>query len=75
MENLFYFRDFYKGNKNFKLKPEVTFKQNEHVFDLQGMSLIKDLTGRKSADILAKDYNKSYPFYYINTIWYRRIFQ
>ena len=34
------------------------------------MSLIKDVTGRKNADILAEDYNNTYPFYYKNTIWY-----
>ncbi len=63
------FREFYKGNENFDLTPEIVFKKNEHTFQLDWMKLIKNVTGGQNAQILTTDYNNTYPFYYINTIW------
>ncbi|MBK7377518.1 MAG: T9SS type A sorting domain-containing protein [Ignavibacteriales bacterium] len=60
----------YLGNPEWNIAPAVVYKQEEHIFDLSRMWIIEDINKDGKDDILSKDYNGTYPYYYDLAIWH-----
>jgi hypothetical protein len=62
------YRKFYLGNSNFDLTPSVTYYQDSVGFNLDLMTIIKDINGDGKDDFLMYAYDNVYPYYYGNSI-------
>jgi hypothetical protein len=58
-----YFRSFYLGNSGWDFTPALTYYQDEHLFDVNQMSITADLNKDGKDDIVIRDYG-FYPYYF-----------
>lgn len=65
--NNIYFLNFYLGNSEWNLTPDIIYSQEKHSFDVTQMFITKDLNKDGRDDIIIKDYG-FYPFYYYNAV-------